>query len=128
MVWIKRNLFFVIGSLVALGLMGVGVFYLLKQISEEQRLANDIQKHYATLTTLTTQKPHPGAGAIDNIAAAKEQAAKLRDIPPGPAKPSSGSPRFPTPRPAASAAAILPINWSTPYRNCAGMPSGRAWR
>jgi hypothetical protein len=79
MVWIKRNLFFVLGSLVALGLMGVGVFYLLSQISEEQRLANLIQQDYQTLTTLTTQKPHPGAGSIDNIAAAKEQAAKLRE-------------------------------------------------
>jgi hypothetical protein len=79
MAWIKRNLFFVLGSLVALGLMGVGVYYLLSQISEEQRLAEEIQKDYSTLTALVTQKPHPGAGAIDNIAAAKEQAAKLRE-------------------------------------------------
>jgi len=78
MAWIKRNLFFVLGSLAALALMVVGVIMLLSQIAGEQRVADEIQSKYTTLTELNNKKPHPGAGAIDNIAAAKEQTAELR--------------------------------------------------
>lgn len=79
MTWIKRNLFFVIGSLVALALMVVGVLMLLSQIGEEQRVSDEIQKQYATLKALNTEKPHPGAGSIDNIATAKDQVKELQD-------------------------------------------------
>jgi hypothetical protein len=79
MAWIKRNLFFLIGSLIAVALMVVGVFYLLGQINNEHQVTDDIEKQYATLSELAKQKPHPGNDKIDNIKAAQEQEAALRD-------------------------------------------------
>jgi len=78
MAWIKRNLYFLLGSLVALALMIVGGVLLFKQISDENAFADDIKSKYAELKRLSDQKPHPGHGQIDNIKAAKEQAAALR--------------------------------------------------
>jgi hypothetical protein len=78
MAWIKRNLFFLIGSLIAVALMVVGVFYLLGQINDESQVTEDIQKQYAELTRLAGQKPHPGNDKINNIQAAKDQEAALR--------------------------------------------------
>lgn len=78
MAWIKRNLYFLIGSLVALGLMGVGGYLLFTQISAENQVTADIEKAYADLNTLNTQNPHPGNDKIDNIQAAKDQQVALR--------------------------------------------------
>jgi hypothetical protein len=78
MAWIKRNLYFLIGSLVALGLMGVGGYLLFTQISVENQVTADIEKAYADLNALNTQNPHPGNDKIDNIQAAKEQQLALR--------------------------------------------------
>ena len=78
MAWIKRNLFFLIGSLIAVALIVVGVLYLLGQINDESQVTEDIQKQYAELTRLAGQKPHPGNDKIDNIKAANDQEAALR--------------------------------------------------
>ncbi len=78
MTWIKRNLYFLLGSLVALALMIVGCVYLFSQISKEAQVAGDIEKQYAELTRLSTLNPHPGDEKIDNIKAAKSQEAGLR--------------------------------------------------
>jgi hypothetical protein len=79
MAWIKRNLFFVLGSIVALGLMVFGIVVLLGQISQESQVAEDIGKQYAELTRLTQLNPHPGDDKIDNIKATKEQQVLLRN-------------------------------------------------
>jgi len=78
MAWIKRNLFFVIGSLVALALMIGGGFFLYQQISDEGDVAGKIAAQYAELKRLYDQNPHPGDEHIDNIKAAKDQATGLR--------------------------------------------------
>jgi len=78
MAWIKRNLYFLIGSIIAVALMIVGGVYLYSQISDEESGADQIAGQYAELTRLTGQNPHPGDGTIDNIKATKEQAASLR--------------------------------------------------
>jgi hypothetical protein len=78
MAWIKRNLFFLIGSIIALALMIVGGIYLFNQVSDEQSVADQIKGQYAELTRLTGLNPHPGDANIDNIKAAREQAAALR--------------------------------------------------
>lgn len=78
MAWIKRNLYFFLGSLVALALMILGGVMLFKQISDENASAEDIKSKYAELTRLSQQNPHPGEGQINNITAAKEQTATLR--------------------------------------------------
>jgi hypothetical protein len=81
MKWVKRNLFFLIGTVVALGLIGAGGYYLWIQMGAESQLADDIKKEYGELTTLLTTKPQPGkqGSTNDNVQAAKDQAAALRD-------------------------------------------------
>ena len=79
MSWIKRNLYFFIGSLVALGLMGGGGFYLYTQITNEAKVTQDIEAQYAELRRLAQQNPHPGyKGKIDNVEAARDQEKVLR--------------------------------------------------
>ena len=78
MVWIKRNLYFLIGSLVALALMVVGGIYLFSEISQEAQVADEISHQYAELLRLTQLNPNPGDDKIDNIKAAKEQEAAVR--------------------------------------------------
>ena len=78
MAWIKRNLYFVIGSLVAVALMGVGGFLLFSQISQESQVTENIKAKYAELDALNKANPHPGNEKIENIKAAKEQEQTLR--------------------------------------------------
>ena len=79
MSWIKRNLYFVIGGLVALGLMGYGGFVLWTAYSNEGASAEEIIKQYGVLDELNKQNPHPGStGKVDNVKAAKDQEGLLR--------------------------------------------------
>jgi hypothetical protein len=81
MAWIKRNLYFFIGSLVALALIGVGGWYFYVQYSAEAKSATDIAEAYDNLKKLTGQKLGPGAkgGKVDNIEAAQEQQKQVQD-------------------------------------------------
>jgi len=42
MAWIKRNLFFAIGSFVALVLMGVGIWMLIAQMADEAKVSETL--------------------------------------------------------------------------------------
>ena len=79
MAWIKRNLYFVIGTLVALGLMGHGGYYLYTQYTKEAAVTDQITDQYKELDRLNNLNPHPGSGSVDNVKAAKEQDATLHD-------------------------------------------------
>jgi len=76
--WIKRNLYFLIGSLVALALMGLAGWYLYSKWELNNTLLGQLDEQYAKLKRLNEQRPHPGAGKVDNIAIAKEQQQQLR--------------------------------------------------
>jgi hypothetical protein len=79
MSWVKRNLYFFIGSLVALALMGAGGFYLYLNITNEAKVTEDIEGQYVELKRLAGQNPHPGdKGKIDNVEAARDQEKALR--------------------------------------------------
>jgi hypothetical protein len=80
MSWLKRNLFFVIGSLVALVLMGLAAFFLYTKWSLNNQVLANLNADYAELKTLNGANPHPGSGSVDNIKAAKEQREQLRDF------------------------------------------------
>jgi hypothetical protein len=75
--WIKRNLYFLIGSLVALALMGLAGWYLYSQWQLNAELLGKLDEQYAELKRLSEQKPHPGRGEVDNVKAAKEQQKEL---------------------------------------------------
>jgi hypothetical protein len=80
MSWIKRNLYFLVGSALALILMGAAGWYLYSKWGLNEKVREDLNTDYTELDRLNKNKPHPGAGAIDNIKAASQQQAALLDF------------------------------------------------
>lgn len=80
MSWLKRNLFFVIGSLVALVLMGLAGWFLYSKWSQNNDVLASLNTDYEELKTLNSQNPHPGSGSINNIQLAKDQRNQLLDF------------------------------------------------
>jgi hypothetical protein len=79
MIWIKRNLLFVIGGVLALGLLGATAFYDYVSWKRNAAAFDKLNEVYNTLRDLANQKPSPGNNKINNIDAAKQQEAQLRD-------------------------------------------------
>ena len=74
MLWIKRNLFLAVGGLVALLLLGGGVFYFLSAEGRKKAIMGEWESNKAELDRLQAQKPYPSQ---DNIKHAKEETEKL---------------------------------------------------
>ena len=79
MAWIKRNLFFVIGGILAIGLLGSAGFYIYKGWSHNAAALNELNQIYSTLRELTSKKPSPGSDKVNNIEAAKQQESQVRE-------------------------------------------------
>jgi len=80
MPWIKRNLPFVIGIAIAVGLLGFGVFYLLDNLSAADRAREELSSENTKWNDLVERKP--AAPNDENIKAAhaqQEQLAKFRE-------------------------------------------------
>jgi hypothetical protein len=75
MAWIKRNLFFAIGGLIALLLLGASGYYGFRSWRDNTSKMADLQEAYTDLQNYTTQIPSP---SDENIAAAKDQEGQLR--------------------------------------------------
>jgi hypothetical protein len=80
MSWIKRNLFFLIGSVIALALLGAAGFYFFQKSRLNDQTREKLKANYDELERLSTQKPHPGNERVDNIKTAKEQRAQWQEI------------------------------------------------
>jgi hypothetical protein len=78
MEWLKRNLGFAIGSIVALALMGLGGYYFYSKWQLNNEVWDKLSADYAELTRLGGEKPHPGSRDVDNIKTAKEQQQQLK--------------------------------------------------
>src|ERR1017187_1876153 len=76
--WIKRNLYFLIGSLVALALMGLAGWYLYSKWQLNNEILGKLDEQYTELKRLNGQSPHPGSDQVNNINAAKEQQKELQ--------------------------------------------------
>jgi hypothetical protein len=76
--WIKRNLFFVIGGVVTLGLLGAGSFYIYTGWDRNSQAAEKLNEIYGTLRNLQTEKFTGGNGQVDNTRTAREQQQQLR--------------------------------------------------
>jgi hypothetical protein len=76
--WFKRNLFFAIGGIVTLGLLGAAGFYDYVSWGHNKAAFAHLTEVYNTLSELNKQKPLPGSGTVDNIATAREQESRLR--------------------------------------------------
>lgn len=76
--WIKRNLFFVIGCVLAVVLLGAGGFFIYKGVERNTQALEKLNEIYGNLKTLSEQKPAPGNSKINNTAIAKDQEKELR--------------------------------------------------
>jgi len=79
MAWIKQNLIFVIGVVVAVALLGAAGFYDFESWSRNQKALAKLTEVYNKLSDLSKQKPSPGNSQTDNVAAAREQERQLRE-------------------------------------------------
>ena len=79
MAWIKRNLFFVIGGVLALGLLGAAGFYDYSSWKRNAVAFDKLNEIYNTLQDLRNHQPSPGNDKINNVETAKQQEAQLRD-------------------------------------------------
>jgi hypothetical protein len=79
MSWIKRNLFFLTGSLVALALMAMAGWFLWSNWQLNNDNMEKLNAAYARLDELNKQSPHPGSGKVDNDKVAKAQRKELHD-------------------------------------------------
>lgn len=79
MAWIKRNLFFVIGAVIAVGLLGAAGFYDYKSWQRNETALEQLNRMYDTLRQLNNENPSPGNDKINNIRTAREQEKQLRE-------------------------------------------------
>ena len=58
--WIKRNLYFLVGALVAVALMAWAGFYLFSKLNLNNEKMTQLNEQYSKLDQLNRQNPHPG--------------------------------------------------------------------
>lgn len=76
--WIKRNLIFVAGAVVALGLLVGAGFYNFSGWRHNGAKREKLNAAYEELKRLNTLNPHPGGGKVNNIDLAREQQRELQ--------------------------------------------------
>ncbi len=77
--WIKRNLFFFVGTVVAVGLLAAAGVYGMGSWQRNETALNSLNEAYKTLQALNHENPSPGNDKVDNIKAAREQERELRE-------------------------------------------------
>ena len=77
--WIKRNLFFVIGGIVALGLLGAAGYYIYASWAHNDKAFDDLTQVVQNLKSLNDEKPSPGNEKNNNIQNAKDQEKQLKE-------------------------------------------------
>jgi hypothetical protein len=80
MAWIKRNLLFVVVSVVALGALGFAGYYNYTRYQANAQEVAKLNEKYTELKRLYDQKPNPGNAKVDNIALAHDQEQQIRDL------------------------------------------------
>src|SRR4051812_35357760 len=75
MLWIKRNLFLVVGGVLALGLLGLGGYFFLASYDEKKTFEGKLDASKADLKRLADLNPSANK---ENIEKAKEEADKLK--------------------------------------------------
>ncbi|HEY1663264.1 MAG TPA: Amuc_1100 family pilus-like protein [Verrucomicrobiae bacterium] len=76
--WIKRNLFFVIGLVVTVLLLGAAAFYDFQSWRSNQDAFASLTEVYNQIQQDNNYKPSPGNDKIDNIQIAKDQQQQLQ--------------------------------------------------
>lgn len=78
MAWIKRNLFFAIGAVIALGFLAAAGVYGYTNWQRNKAAMAKLNQEYATLERLNRETPLPGNDKINNIQTARQQERELR--------------------------------------------------
>src|SRR5271155_2964835 len=78
MAWIKRNLLFVISSVITLGLLGAAGFYDYKSWARNAAAFEQLNEIYGDLRSIGSQKLGPGNDKVNNIETAREQEHEIR--------------------------------------------------
>ena len=76
MSWIKRNLYFLIGGVVSLALLGASGWYVFSKMQLNNQKLEELNHAYAELEQLASKKPNPGNDKVDNTDIAKKQQAQ----------------------------------------------------
>ena len=79
MTWIKRNLFFFIGTALAVGLLVAAGVYGFGNWQRNETASSALTGAYTTLETLNNENPSPGNDKVNNIQTAREQERQLHD-------------------------------------------------
>lgn len=84
MSWIKRNLYFVIGAAVSVGLLAVSIVYYFQKEAANGEVKEKLNAAYAELKRINEANPHPGyansggsTNKVDNIAIGQSQIKEL---------------------------------------------------
>src|SRR5215471_668158 len=80
MTWIKRNLYFLIGTVIALALLGVGGWYGYSKFQLNNQNYAKLEEYYTKLKELSNRNPHPGDDKVNNVQIAKDQTKQVRDF------------------------------------------------
>src|SRR5207253_9385166 len=75
MAWLKRNLFLVVGGVIALALLGLAGYYLYSQIGHYNEVTGDLSQTMDKLNSVYSANPFPNQ---DNIKAAKAEEQRAR--------------------------------------------------
>ena len=75
--WIKRNLFFVVGGVAALALLGGAGFFIYSKWARNTAASEKLTAIYSSLSAVSQQQPGPGLNGT-NTQVAKEQEAQLQ--------------------------------------------------
>lgn len=78
MAWIKRNLLFSVGGIIALLLLGAAAVYNYQGWSHNATAFEKLNEIYGQLQQLGSQKPGPGDAKVNNTQTAKEQELQIR--------------------------------------------------
>ena len=76
--WFKRNLFFAIGCILALGLLAAAGYYDYASWEHNQKAYDALHETYNNLAEKSKKKPSPGDDKVNNIAAANDQTKQLK--------------------------------------------------
>ncbi len=79
MAWIKRNLFWVIGGVIALALLGGAGFYIWQGWSHNSAALDNLSSVVSQLNELNQKNPSPGNDKINNTDIAKDQSRQLQE-------------------------------------------------
>jgi hypothetical protein len=77
--WIKRNLFFVVGGLLALGLLGGAGFFIYTGWARNSEKSDKLNEIYGKLQEISQEQPSPGNQKIDNTRIARDQEKQVRE-------------------------------------------------